>query len=1085
MAVKILSFNLCAATSMEKMAALFELVREKDPDIVMLQEVRAPVINCPGFEEVVNIGTEARGTALLVRAPLKATDIRTLPSGRGISAVIAGVTFVNVYGPAGSQGRGERPHFLINQLALLLADVGGPIVLGGDWNCIARDQDTTGVTQPCRVLKNVIKDLQLEDAWLRLHPREEGFTYRGPSCRSRLDRVYVTKDLAPRLHEASLQAAAFGDHLALAVSITLDSAPRQQQQRRAGIMWKFDPAVLSDPCFLTAFEEKWRLWSRHRGEDVVSWWEGAKTRTRDFCRAYSKRSRNESNVMLMFLSSCLNELAARLYQHDGDQQELQQDLDDVRARMLELMSRRLAGTRARAKVQDEVDGEAVGMHHVAAALRRRVRGAIEVLEDNEGKVLDNAKDIAEYVRAHYKAIFAAPELAPGSAATSLLDEVVPEAVLEPEDSEAVLRPFTLDELHKALMASPRGKSPGCDGLTAEFYIAVWHILGEDFLAVANAMLQRRAVAPSHKQGVMVLLPKTSARPKTIKDLRPVTLLNVDGKTFSRAVASRMKDIQARILHPMQVQPGSTRNLHGALTDIRDAVSLAEHTKTPFALATLDIAGAFNNLRHDFLWQVLRQHGVSEGVVQLLQSMYDGATTRISIAGLLTEVVALLRGIRQGCCISMMLYCIASKVLVKAMDDRLQGLQVGEGRLAASSYVDDTVAVLRTQVDVDVLEDVLQRFGEESGLKVNAAKSMILPVGRLPRQLRLPFPVVKEVKVLGVTFAARTSRLATINWPGRVGVLRARLVDARLRAFNIVQRVQYANTYALPLLWHLAQVAPLPATHAAQVRKALGKFLWAAKRVRVPFDVLVQPKQRGGLGLQDPARKAGAMLAARWESSARAEMRTLSGSWLRELQDKYGDGGAPPACVKPFVSCYRSEPFSGIPEDLVGKDLTRSLYARALAKDVPVPRAMREVSVESQGRIWRAVHHKDLTVDVKAAWFETVHDVLPTAIRLQAARQTEAPECTKCQEPEDVMHRLTRCGDGRRQAWAWAKASIRDRTGVAIRDEDVVRPDQTALVNSALATAALGTVVQFLVTRRVVTAQLLKGYLKRKLPGPPL
>jgi hypothetical protein len=59
---------------------------------------------------------------------------------------------------------------------------------------------------------------------------------------------------------------------------------------------------------------------------------------------------------------------------------------------------------------------------------------------------------------------------------------------------------------------------------------------------------------------------------------------------------------------------------------------------------------------------------------------------------------------------------------------------------------------------------------------------------------MPFSTVDAVKVLRVTFTARSSKLAAVNWPGRVGVVRA-----RLRAFNIVQRVQYANTYVLPLL----------------------------------------------------------------------------------------------------------------------------------------------------------------------------------------------------------------------------------------------------------------------------------------------
>jgi hypothetical protein len=155
----------------------------------------------------------------------------------------------------------------------------------------------------------------------------------------------------------------------------------------------------------------------------------------------------------------------------------------------------------------------------------------------------------------------------------------------------------------------------------------------------------------------------------------------------------MTELQSRILHPMQVQPGSSRTMQAALGDIRDTISMAEHSKTPVCVAALDISGAFNNLRHSFLWESLRRHGVGDGVLRLLQSMYDGASTRVRVNGVLTEPVPLQRGIRQGCPASMMLYNMASAALIKALDGRLQGIELDGGRMAASSYVDDTVAVL--------------------------------------------------------------------------------------------------------------------------------------------------------------------------------------------------------------------------------------------------------------------------------------------------------------------------------------------------------------------------------------------------------
>jgi hypothetical protein len=114
-----------------------------------------------------------------------------------------------------------------------------------------------------------------------------------------------------------------------------------------------------------------------------------------------------------------------------------------------------------------VDGETVGLHHVAASLRRRMNGVIGLLRDVDGNVMEDPADVAELVRTHYKAVFAAPDepapeeqrclpaIHPGMRGGSclpprrsklptptpgrpLLDEVVPQPVVNAEDSDAVL-----------------------------------------------------------------------------------------------------------------------------------------------------------------------------------------------------------------------------------------------------------------------------------------------------------------------------------------------------------------------------------------------------------------------------------------------------------------------------------------------------------------------------------------------------------------------------------------------------------------------------------------------------------------------
>jgi exonuclease III len=60
-----------------------------------------------GYTACFNVGTDMRGTAMVVKNPLTLTNVKKLLSGRGIATFIRGVWFVNVYAPSGAERKRE------------------------------------------------------------------------------------------------------------------------------------------------------------------------------------------------------------------------------------------------------------------------------------------------------------------------------------------------------------------------------------------------------------------------------------------------------------------------------------------------------------------------------------------------------------------------------------------------------------------------------------------------------------------------------------------------------------------------------------------------------------------------------------------------------------------------------------------------------------------------------------------------------------------------------------------------------------------------------------------------------------------
>ncbi|KAJ1519230.1 hypothetical protein ONE63_011165 [Megalurothrips usitatus] len=239
--------------------------------------------------------------------------------------------------------------------------------------------------------------------------------------------------------------------------------------------------------------------------------------------------------------------------------------------------------------------------------------------------------------------------------------------------------------------------------------------------------------------------------------------------------------------------------------------------------------------------------------------------------------------------------------------------------------------------------------------------------------------------------------------------------------------------------------------------------------------MVQAKPRGGLGLHDPQRKARALFASRWLTAERAPPQTLAGAWLTVRRQRHGDEGQPPARAGHFRELQRAAQHAV--DVLVGKELTAAILKASVEERPPTPRAMRGVSVADQATVWSRVLSKHVPADARSSWFEAVDDVLPTAIRLQAANMAEAPDCPKCGAPEDVTHRVSQCGDSRKEAWIWAQLRISALTGAVVEAGAITRPLFKAEGPGGRAAVwLLGLTVHFLATRRTFSAEDLQDFI---------
>jgi hypothetical protein len=89
-----------------------------------------------------------------------------------------------------------------------------------------------------------------------------------------------------------------------------------------------------------------------------------------------------------------------------------------------------------------------------------------------------------------------------------------------------------------------------DGLPAEFYQAYWEIIKNDLMALFQEFHNGDLPLYNLNFGTIILLPKCRETTK-IQQYRPVCLLNVSFKIFTKVSTNRVTQVVQKVISPFQ------------------------------------------------------------------------------------------------------------------------------------------------------------------------------------------------------------------------------------------------------------------------------------------------------------------------------------------------------------------------------------------------------------------------------------------------------------------------------------------------------------------------------------------------------
>ena len=393
---------------------------------------------------------------------------------------------------------------------------------------------------------------------------------------------------------------------------------------------------------------------------------------------------------------------------------------------------------------------------------------IKQVKDEHGVVLRDQDKIRERWKEYFN---------------TLLNEENPRSVFEDGVANEGLTPgISREEVKVALAKTKNGKAMGKDGIPVE----AWKGLGEEGIDMLWELMQRiyeREEMPAPwRDSVIVPIYKEKGDIQDCGNYRGIKLMSHTMKVWERIVDRRIRDETTMGEEQFGFMPG--RGTTDAIFAIRQLVEKHREKQTGLHMVFIDLEKAYDRVPRQEVWRSMREKGVPEKYVRMVQDMYEGASTQVMSSAGLTGKIPVGVGLHQGSSLSPYLFDLIMDVVARNIKEQSPWSML---------FADDVVLCSTRRDEVETKLEQWRKAMEDRGLKISRKKTEYLKFNDDQNlDVKLQGDNLKRVstfKYLGSTMAGDGELDAELtlriqsgwkNWKRVSGVLCDRRINRKLK-----------------------------------------------------------------------------------------------------------------------------------------------------------------------------------------------------------------------------------------------------------------------------------------------------------------
>ena len=871
MAYNIASLNCNGLRDNKKRKQLFEWIQNKRNDIVLLQETHSTekdeniwkqqwggeIYYCHGT-------SNSRGVAILIKDQVN-FSVEQIETHDGRLLFLKGIIaeqeilLINIYGP-----NDDNINLLQIMMKKILQFECTNIIVAGDFNLVLDiNMDKSGGlgkthTKSCKLLKEIMDNLNLVDIWRVQHPDTKQYTWRrrNPNAiHCRLDMFLVSDTLQGCVDKSTITSSYRSDHSLIAIQCILSEISRGPGY------WKLNCSLLDDLEYVTLITKVISDYCNDiniNDTNPCTSWEVLKMEIRKNSISYSSRKKRNKLAEQKQLEQDINALENR--------ENLTMDeyitLQDKKNKMQTIFEEKVRGSMIRSNILNYEQGEKPSKYFFNLEKSKQSKKSIYKLKSNNDILIDNKKDILNEIANYYTKLYKGSNCMDTANKQTQIQFMPNNAHIKLDEQLKISCEGEISklELQEALKNTKNNKSPGIDGLPYEFYKKFWHNISDIFLKSLNYSYQHNSLSINQRRGVISLLPKGNKDIHYLDNWRPITLLCCDYKLISKVLTNRLKRTLPHIIHTSQTGFVTGRYIGENVNTILQIIEATEDENIPGTILSADFTKAFDNLDWGYLEAVLKYFDFGESFIKWVNILNNNISAVVNVNGWFTPYFNIEKGARQGDPIAAYLFILCAELLGHAIrtDTNITGIQIGNEEYRISQFADETVIFLDgSETSIDKTIDILNNFSSISGLKINQSKTNVFNIGKLKdketnNQIINKLWSKGPIDTLGIKIPITNREdIFKINYDPKIKEIEIKLKRWKSRNLSLKGKTTILKTYGISKLVYLATLLPKPPSHiVSTINQIIFNFIWDGKRDKIKRDVMINNYDEGGLNIPD-------------------------------------------------------------------------------------------------------------------------------------------------------------------------------------------------------------------------------------------